>query len=95
MNHEGLAQAYRSNAGFWTARLASYCKNKPFKKMIREDTISFLSTFEKKEADPLHHWVGSYNSILIHLMRFFRWLYHPNQPARPKPKVGTKYFNEA
>src|SRR5215471_9103886 len=51
--------------------------------------LSFLGTFQQSEdTDPLHKWIGTYNYVRIHLMRFFRWLYNPGlPPPRPKPKV--------
>jgi integrase/recombinase XerD len=88
MNHEGLARGYRSNAGLWVGKIAEYC-HKPYKKMVRNDILSFLDRLQKSEdIDPLHKWIGTYNYVRIHLMRFFRWLYNPSlPPPRPKPKV--------
>lgn len=89
MSHEGLSKMYKTNAGIWAARIAIHNNNKPYKKIVRDDILSFLSTFQKSEdIDPLHKWIGTYNYVRIHLMRFFRWLYNPNlPPPRPKPKV--------
>ena len=89
MHHEGLSRMYRSNAGLWVARIAEYCHHKPYKKMTRSNILLFLGTFQDSEdADPLHKWIGTYNYVRTHLMRFFRWLYNPNlPPPRPKPKV--------
>src|SRR5207247_3691356 len=46
---------------------------KPFKNMTRdEDIIRYLDTYRKPEnEDPLHKWIGSYNTKRITLMRFF------------------------
>src|SRR5215831_4794655 len=89
MDHEGLARRYRSDAGIWAARIAVMHNNKPYKKMTRSDVLLFLGTFQKSEdIDPLHKWIGTYNYVRTHLMRFFRWLYNPGlPPPRPKPKV--------
>ena len=40
-------------------------------------------------VDPLHKWIGTYNLYGIYLLRFFKWLYHPNvEPKkRAKPPV--------
>jgi integrase len=65
-------------------------KTKPFMEITREDVLSFLDSFRKVEAvDPLHKWIGTYNTYRIHLLRFFKWLYNPNiEPdKRPKPEV--------
>jgi integrase/recombinase XerD len=67
-----------------------YNGNKPFSKMKREDTISFLDSLRKTDIDdPLHKWVGTYNLYLTVLTRFFKWLYDPiSEPKqRLKPEV--------
>ena len=64
--------------------------NTNFKQVTRENIISYLNTFRKSEtADPMHRWIGSYNTYLIHLSRFLKWLYSPNLDAkhRPKPSI--------
>ncbi len=61
-----------------------------FKDVTREDVISFLDSFRKIESvDPLHRWIGTYNTYRIQLIRFFKWLYYPDleQNKRPKPMV--------
>jgi integrase/recombinase XerD len=65
-------------------------KSKPFKKFTRADAIAYLNHFKKDESDdPTHKWIGSYNTSLVNLVRFFRWLYSPDieSKERPKPKV--------
>lgn len=88
MDHEGLSGMYRSNAAVQAARIAEYC-HKPYKKMTRSDILLFLGTFQESEdTDPMHSWIGTYNYVRMHLMRFFRWVYNPDLPSpRPKPKV--------
>jgi hypothetical protein len=71
--------------------LSHFHKNeKPFKKMTREDILSFLDKVRKSESvDPLHRWIGSYNMYRIMLIKFFKWLYYPDLQAveRPKPTI--------
>ena len=65
-------------------------KDKTFKQITRQDVISFLDRLRKPEtADPLHKWIGTYNLYGIYLLRFFKWLYHPDvEPnKRAKPPV--------
>ena len=65
-------------------------KPKLFKDVTREDILSFLDRLRKTESvDPMHKWVGTYNSYRMQLMRFFKWLHFPNieQKKRPKPSV--------
>jgi hypothetical protein len=71
--------------------LSAFFNNaKSFKEIKREDLLSFLDSRRKPESiDPLHKWIGTYNTYRIHLMRFFKWLYyaHVEQKKRPKPAV--------
>lgn len=58
--------------------------------MKREDIISYLNSLRKSdEIDPLHKWIGTYNSHIRNLIRFFKWLYNPTKAPsqRPKPKL--------
>ncbi|HET7283868.1 MAG TPA: hypothetical protein VFI70_04215 [Nitrososphaeraceae archaeon] len=51
---------------------------KPFQEMTRDDVLCYLDKCRKPEnEDPLHKWIGSYDTKLIVLSRFFKWLcYH-------------------
>jgi integrase len=52
---------------------------KKFIDMTREDVLCYLDKCRKSEnEDPLHKWIGSYNTKLVILSRFFKWLYYPN-----------------
>ena len=52
---------------------------KHFKNMTQEDTLYYLDCNRKPEnEDPLHKWIGSYNTKRIVLFRFFKWLYYPD-----------------
>ncbi|HMH09835.1 MAG TPA: hypothetical protein VK553_03950, partial [Candidatus Nitrosopolaris rasttigaisensis] len=47
--------------------------------MTQEDVLLYLDSCRKSEnEDPLHKWIGTYNSRRIVLFRFFKWLYYPN-----------------
>ncbi|MFL6321737.1 MAG: hypothetical protein ACJ72Q_14820, partial [Nitrososphaeraceae archaeon] len=65
-------------------------KAKPFRLMTRQDIIAFLDSFRKPDSsDPLHKWIGTYNTYRMHLLRFFKWLYYPDieRSKRPRPEV--------
>jgi integrase/recombinase XerD len=65
-------------------------KSKSFLEITKEDLIKFLDSFRKPEPiDPLHKWIGTYNSYLVIISRFFKWLYYSDLPPkeRIKPKV--------
>jgi integrase len=72
------------------SKLLGFHNSKPFADMKREDIISYLNSLKKPdEVDPLHKWIGTYNSRLRNLIRFFKWLYNPimEPRGRPKPKI--------
>jgi integrase len=61
--------------------------NKNLKDITREDIVSFLNSVRKSQTeDPSHRWIGTYNTYLILLITFFKWLYYPNMEAKQRPK---------
>jgi integrase/recombinase XerD len=71
-------------------KLLDFHENKPLTEITREDIISYLNSLKKsEEIDSLHKWIGTYNSRLRNLLRFFKWLYSPTlaHNQRPKPKL--------
>jgi hypothetical protein len=47
--------------------------------MDRDDVLSYLDSNRKLENDdPLHKWIGSYNSKRMMLIRFFKWPCYQN-----------------
>jgi hypothetical protein len=81
---------YRRDTIILLCSLSTFFENtKPFKEITREDLLSFLDACRKTESvDPLHKWIGTYNTYRMQLMRFFKWLYFPDieQKKRPKPR---------
>jgi hypothetical protein len=46
--------------------------------MTRDDVLCYLDECRKSETeDPSHKWIGSYNTKLVVLSRFFKWLHYP------------------
>jgi hypothetical protein len=61
---------------------------KKFEDMTRDDVLSYLDSCRKLEGDdPLHKWIGSYNTKRIILFRFFKWLYY-SDVANPEKEVS-------
>ncbi|HEY7108055.1 MAG TPA: site-specific integrase [Nitrososphaeraceae archaeon] len=61
--------------------------SKDIKNVTTADILNFLNHFKKaEEIDPLHKWIGTYNIHLNRLVKFFKWLYYPNLPARERPR---------
>jgi integrase/recombinase XerD len=85
-----LSDHYRRDLIYLLTTLSKYYDNKSFKGITRNDIIKFLEGFRRHEAtDPMHRWIGTYNTYRMHLVRFFKWLYYPDiEPdKRPKPEV--------
>jgi integrase/recombinase XerD len=52
---------------------------KRFKDMTRDDILLYLDKCRRPENDdPLHKWIGTYNTRRIILFRFFKWLCYPD-----------------
>jgi integrase/recombinase XerD len=53
---------------------------KKFIEMTRDDILlCYIDKCRKPEnVDPLHKWIGTYNTKIIVLSRFFKWLHYPN-----------------
>jgi len=46
--------------------------------MTRDDVLCYLDKGRKlEEEDPLHKWIGTYNTRLMTVSRFFKWLHYP------------------
>jgi len=86
-----LSDNYRRDVIILLSKFSIFFSNqKTFKSMTRDDILKFLDSFRKIESvDPMHKWVGTYNTYRIYLMRFFKWLYAPDieSDKRPKPSV--------
>ena len=85
-----LSDHYRRDIINELANFSIFCNNKSFRQITRDEILSFLDSFRKPEnVDPLHKWIGTYNTYRIYLTRFFKWLYYPDiEPdKRPKPEV--------
>src|SRR5207249_748232 len=84
------SDAYRKDTIILLCNFSIFIKNKFVIKVTRDDLLAFLESFRKIESvDPLHKWIGTYNTYRIQLMRFFKWLYRPDieQKKRPKPPI--------
>jgi integrase/recombinase XerD len=81
---------YRRDVIVLLCRFSKYYSSKRLKEISRDDVVSFLYSLRKPETqDPMHKWIGTYNTFRIYLMRFFKWLYSPDiEPdKRLKPSV--------
>jgi hypothetical protein len=73
------------------ARISQFFGNKIlFKTMGRKEILMFLDSYHKPDAaDLMHKWIGTYNLVLVILVRFFKWLYFPGLAPvdRKKPAL--------
>ena len=52
--------------------------DKKFEDYTKDDVLLYLDSCRKSEAeDPMHKWIGSYNTKRVILIRFFKWLHYP------------------
>ena len=73
-------------------KLSHFHRNRPFAEMKREDIISYLNSLRKSdEIDPLHKWIGTYNSRIRNIIRFFKWLYYPTKEPNQRPNTAKCY----
>jgi integrase len=73
--------------------LSSYHNSKIlFSEMTRDDIINYLDNLRRPEyVDPMHKWIGTYNTRRVYLMRFFKWLYSASSfsPTTNDPASST------
>jgi uncharacterized protein YihD (DUF1040 family) len=63
---------------------------KKFIDMTRDDILRYLDSCRKPEnEDPLHKWIGTYNTRLVILSRFFKWLYYPNEDPKRRSELSA------
>jgi integrase len=54
---------------------------KSFRDMTKDDILAYLGRLRRSESEnPTHRWIGTYNNRQMLLNKFFRWLYHPDEP---------------
>jgi integrase/recombinase XerD len=82
---------YRKSVIKTIGKFMMFCRrstDKPLVQLSREDVLAFLDSFRKYEvSDPLHKWIGTYNLYRVHLLRFFKWLHHPNIEPTKRPRI--------
>ncbi len=65
--------------------LSRYLNHKSFNNMTKQDVVNYLNSVRRPESeDPGHRSIGTYNGIRIVLLKFFRWLYNPDEPDHRK-----------
>ncbi len=81
------SKKYSDLIRFILVKLSHFHKDESFTSFKRDDIIAFLNSVRKSDkADPLHKWIGTYNTYLVCIGRFFRWLENPDLDPRQRPK---------
>ncbi len=77
--------------------LSKFFDNKKiFYNMMKEDILDYLNNLRKPfSIDPTHKSIGTWNARQMLFLKFFRWLYNPNEPdikkrETPKCMKGIK-----
>jgi integrase len=60
--------------------------NKSFEEMTKQDILEYLNNLRKSsDEDPSNKWIGTYNGRQIILLKFFKWLYSPEEDFNKRP----------
>jgi hypothetical protein len=79
--------------------LSNFHNGKDFIDITKQDILKYLNNLRKSsEDDPSHKWIGSYNGRQAVFLKFFKWLYHSNEPDYRKRNIpycmqGIKKLN--
>jgi integrase len=70
--------------------LCNHDINKSLKDFTKNDTLSYLNTIRKSTIkDATQKWIGTYNGRQMILLKFFRWLYNPDETDATKRVTPT------
>jgi hypothetical protein len=73
--------------------LSKFCRHKDYKSMTHNDITDFLDSHEKSVAiDPMHKWIGTYNLYTTIIIKFFKWLYYPDDAAKNRTQYLSRYI---
>ena len=66
--------------------LSKYLNHKKsFHKMTKQDIVDYLNSLKKPLSnDPKHKSIGTYNGRQMVFLKFFKWLYNPDEPDHRK-----------
>lgn len=65
--------------------LSNFHSGRSFRDMNKNDVLSYLNSSRKSVSeDPSQRWIGTYNGRQMILLKFFRWLYNPDEPDQRK-----------
>lgn len=65
--------------------LSKHLGHKSFRGMTKQDILDYLNSLKKPVSDdPKHKSIGTYNGRQMVFLKFFRWLYNPDEPDHRK-----------
>jgi hypothetical protein len=84
-NEINISDNYRKITIGVLCSLCKFVQNKKFLNMTKEDVLRYLDNLRKSEiSDPFHKWIGTYNLRRTMLLKFFKWLYYPNEDPKKR-----------
>ena len=74
--------------------LSKFFENKKlFYDMTKEDILDYLNSLRKPSSiDPTHKSIGTWNARQMLFLKFFRWLYNPNE-SDPRKRETPQCMN--
>jgi integrase/recombinase XerD len=89
-NEINISASYAMLISYVLQKFNKFIGDKDLRGATQQDIISFLDSLKKPEPlDPMHKWIGTYNTYFIVFSRFFKWLHNPimDPGKRPKPEI--------
>jgi hypothetical protein len=81
-----LSDTYRHTVITSLITLSRYFNNKDFRLLTRPNMINYFDSLRKSEdVDPTHKWIGTYNLKKKIFLKFFKWVYSPDEEAKNRP----------
>lgn len=83
--------ATRRNLISLLTHFSAFHRHKLFQDLGRHEVLMYLNSLRKSEKDdPKHQWIGTYNTTISNLVKFYRWLSYPGMDAierrrQPRP----------
>ena len=70
--------------------LSNFHSGRSFRDMSKNDVLSYLNSSRKSVSeDSSQRWIGTYNGRQMILLKFFRWLYNPDEADQRKRITPT------
>jgi integrase len=83
INIKDLTKEGKIKTLVWLSNFHS--NNKSFIEFTKQDILEYLNSLRKSsDKDPSNKWIGTYNGRQIVLLKFFKWLYSPEEDYKKR-----------